>query len=140
MKKRVVVIEDDIQTGDLLRLILEQAGFDVINHYHGVDAIDYLTNERADLVLLDVRLPGYNGFEILKWLRSDSNHYATPVMMLTVDAQVASQRQAIDLGANDFVQKPFQVDDLVNRIWAAMETAVIPWPTFSPNWQYAAAH
>ncbi len=140
MKKRVVVVEDDIQTAELVRIILEQAGYEVVNHYHGVDAMNYLKKESVDLVLLDIRLPGYDGFEILYWLRSESHQKTTPVIMLSADVMSNSQQWAEDLGANDYVCKPFQLDDFINRINAAIETAVIPWPTFSPSWHYAAAH
>ncbi len=147
MKKRIVVVEDDTQTAELLKIILDGAGFEVVNLYHGVDAVRFLEKEKFDLVLLDIRLPGYDGFEILEWLRTQSDKKAVPVVMLSADVMTNSRLRASDLGAVDYVCKPFQIDDLVNRIGAAMETAastahttgVFPWPAFTPTWQHAAA-
>lgn len=139
MKKRIVVIEDDDQTAKLIKIILEGAGYEVANLYHGVDALQYLAKESFDLVLLDVRLPGYDGFEILNWLRTKSGRKATPVIMLSADVMKSSHQRAFDLGAADYIDKPFQLDDLVNRIERVLKTAVFVWPTFSQNWQPRAA-
>ena len=100
----------------------------------------YLEKNNADLVLLDIRLPGYDGFEILERMHTDNSKRAIPTVMLSADVMNSSRQHALDLGAKDFVNKPFRIDDLLNRIEMAMETAVFPWPTSLPNWQHAAAH
>ncbi|KAA3664286.1 MAG: response regulator [Chloroflexi bacterium] len=140
MKKRIVVVEDDVQTAELMRIILDDAGFDVVNLYHGVDAVRYLEKEKADLILLDIRLPGYDGFEILERMHTNGMKQTAPIIMLSADVLSTSRQHAFDLGATDFVNKPFQINDLLNRITMAMETAVFPWPTLSPNWQHAPAN
>jgi len=126
MRKHVLVIDDDIYIAELLRLILKRAGFDVTMLFHGVDAINYLGNEAPDIILLDVSMPGFDGFEILKWLRQKLGDENTPVIMLSGHASAQSKMLAQELGANDYVTKPFNLHALTERIRVLTETVLAP--------------
>jgi len=120
MRRRVLVVEDDVQTAELLRLILKQAKFDVTTLFHGVDAIKYLGYEEPDIILLDVSIPGYDGFEILHWLRQKLGDVKTPVIMLSGHASLQTESLADALGANDYLVKPFDYHELTKRMDALM--------------------
>ena len=116
MRKRVLVVDDDVYIAELLRLILKRAGFVVTMLFHGIDTINFLGNEMPDIILLDVSLPGFDGFEVLKWLRQKLGDENTPVIMLSGHASAQSKMMALELGANDYVTKPFNLHALIERI------------------------
>lgn len=124
MRKHVLVVDDDIYIAELLRLILKRAGFDVTMLFHGVDVINYLGNEAPDIILLDMSLPGYDGLEILKWLRQKLGDENTPVIMLSAHATAQSKMLAQELGANDYVTKPFNLHALTERIRVLTKPAI----------------
>ena len=116
MRKKVLVVDDDIHIAELLRLILKRANLDVTLLYHGLDAINYLGDEKPDIILLDISIPGFDGFEILKWIRQKLGDQTTPVIMLSGYASSQSKDKAFELGANDYVIKPFNLHALTQTI------------------------
>ena len=116
MRKKVLVVDDDIHIAELLRLILKRAKLDVTLLYHGLDAINYLADEQPDIILLDISIPGFDGFEILKWIRQKLGDQTTPVIMLSGYTSSQSKDKAFELGANDYVIKPFNLHALTQTI------------------------
>jgi DNA-binding response OmpR family regulator len=117
MKKRVLMVEDDEALGRVLCDNLSFAGFDVEWVTIGDAALRSVRAAAPDMVLLDVMLPGRDGFELCGLLRKNGR---TPIIMLTALGQKADKIRGLELGADDYVTKPFHVDELIARIQAVL--------------------
>ncbi len=118
MKTRILVIEDDAHIRLGLEEVLRGEGFEVASCSRGDAAINSIEKERPHLIVLDVMLPGASGFDICKKLRARKN--TTPVLMLTAKGQEIDKVIGLDLGADDYVTKPFGVRELLARIHALL--------------------
>ena len=116
-KQRVLVIEDDIGLAKGLQENLRAAGFDVMSVGDGDLALDTARQFVPDLVVLDLMLPGKSGFELCQALRQRGK---TPVVILTARSQKADKVRILDLGADDYVTKPFDIDELLARVRAVL--------------------
>jgi DNA-binding response OmpR family regulator len=125
MKTKVLIVEDDPHILLGLEEVLKSDGFDVAVCNRGDQAIDAVRKHRPALVLLDVMLPGLSGYDICKQLRAKK--VATPILMLTAKGQEIDKVVGLDLGADDYVTKPFGVRELLARIHALLRrTAAVP--------------
>jgi DNA-binding response OmpR family regulator len=122
MKTKILVVEDDPHILLGLEEILKSEGYEVSVCKRGDKAIDAVTKERPALVILDVMLPGMNGFDVCKQLRAKK--VATPILMLTAKGQELDKVIGLDCGADDYVTKPFGVRELVARIHALLRRCV----------------
>ncbi len=114
---RVLLIEDDPVMVKLLSFALEKRGFEVKIATDGKKALDYLTStEEPNLVLLDLMLPFINGYEILSEIRKNNLWKSIPVIVMTAEARRQCINEAFDAGANDYLVKPVQFDDLLVRV------------------------
>jgi len=118
MKTKVLIVEDDPHILLGLEEVLKSDGFDVAVCSRGDQAIDAVRKHRPALVLLDVMLPGLSGYDICKQLRAKK--VATPILMLTAKGQEIDKVVGLDLGADDYVTKPFGVRELLARIHALL--------------------
>ncbi len=116
----VMVIDDDIEMLEMLNRILELEGFDAIATVDGSSALAQLEETTPDLVILDIMMPGLDGFETLNLIRERSN---VPVIMLTARHEIKSLQMALSLGADDYVIKPFSTRALIARIRAKLRRA-----------------
>lgn len=117
MSKQILMIEDDSVIAGLLKHTLERRGFSVAHAADGSRAFELLNEMPApNLVLLDVVLPFVNGFEILQQIRSTNGWESVPVIMLTSKGQEQTVVRAFENGANDYIVKPFQMEELMARI------------------------
>ncbi len=123
MAQRILVVDDDRQIVRLVRSYLEKAGFTVLTAYDGDTAMHALRRERPDLVVLDVLLPERDGWELLRWLRADEHLSATPVLMLTARVDDVDKLLGLNLGADDYLTKPFNPDEVVARVRAILRRA-----------------
>ena len=114
---KLLVIDDDREMVDLLRRSLTQEGFELGAAYSGEDGLAQAGTGTADLILLDVTLPGINGFEVLRRLR---RHSEVPVIMLTARGDEVDKIVGLEIGADDYLAKPFSVRELVARISAIL--------------------
>jgi two-component system OmpR family response regulator len=113
----VLVVEDDRKTADWLRLYLEQAGCDVRLSHDGADAVAEATRVRPDIVLLDLMLPGLSGFEVCRRIRDMAT---TPILIITARSAEEDRLRGFDLGADDYISKPFSPRELVARVRAVL--------------------
>ena len=113
---RVLLAEDEKSMSRALTVILTRNNYSVDAVYNGQDALDYITGGDYDLVVLDVMMPGLDGFEVLKRIRAKG--IQIPVMMLTAKSQVDDKVEGLDLGANDYLTKPFDGKELLARLRA----------------------
>ncbi len=116
--KRIEVVEDELQIAQLLACGLRYKGFEVQVAHNGAGALEQLAQLRPDLVLLDVMLPDIDGFEVCRRLRTQNA--ALPILMLTARNAVAEKVAGLDCGADDYITKPFDFDELLARIQARL--------------------
>lgn len=117
MGRHVLIAEDEANIVEALTFILSRSGFEVTSVRDGAAVLDRLrAGPRADLLILDVMLPGCNGLQVLKAIRSDAGLSDTPVLMLTAKAQPPDRELARQLGADAYVAKPFSNTDLVEQV------------------------
>jgi len=115
--RRILVVDDEERMVRFIRLNLEHDGFQVIEAYRGHEAIQRLRDAIPDLILLDVMLPDLDGFEVLKMVREISS---VPVIMLTAKGEEDDRVRGLELGADDYVTKPFSPRELVSRVRAVL--------------------
>ncbi len=113
---RVLVVEDEPKLNELVSGKLELEHYCVDRCLNGIDALDYIRCAEYDLVILDILLPGMDGLEVLRQLRSERN--LTPVLMLTAKDAVEDRVRGLDAGADDYLGKPFAFDELLARVRA----------------------
>lgn len=123
--RRILVVEDEPHMLDLMRITLEQAGFVVSGATTGREGIERVRQEIPDLVLLDLNLPDTTGFEVLREIR---NTAPVPVIMVTVQAKEEDRVLGLELGADDYIGKPFGHRELVSRIKAVLRRTEMPAP------------
>ena len=114
---KILVADDDLDLAELVAYALRGAGYAVVTAHDGKAALDTFRNESPDLVVLDVNMPHFSGFEVLEKLRETST---TPVMMLTVRSSEEDQVRGLDLGADDYLTKPFSPRTLLARVRALL--------------------
>ncbi|OAN84349.1 two-component system response regulator [Jannaschia sp. EhC01] len=113
---RILIVEDESNILEALSFILGRAGWDVRGHGKGEDALQEIARLSPDILVLDVMLPGRSGFDILADLRARPETQALPVLMLTAKGQAKDREQAMALGANGFLTKPFSNTELLEVI------------------------
>jgi DNA-binding response OmpR family regulator len=113
---RVLVVEDDRVTATLLHHRLVRDGFEVMDFLNGEDAFHWASDSDFDLAILDVKVPGMDGFELLERLRAIPRLDATPIVMLTGLGREADIVRGLGLGANDYMLKPFSPTELLARV------------------------
>jgi two-component system KDP operon response regulator KdpE len=117
-KNRVIlVVDDEERMARFIRLNLEHDGFQVVEAYRGMQAIQALRDQMPDLIILDVMMPDLDGFEVLKLIREINT---VPVIMLTAKGEEDDRVKGLELGADDYVTKPFSPRELVSRVKAVL--------------------
>jgi len=115
-KKKILVIDDTELMVRLTTDILTKHGYEVVSANNGVDGIKMVASEKPDLVLLDVVMPGIDGFEVCKLLRKDESNNLIPIIMLTAQGNEEDKLAGLEIGADDYITKPFNPRELVSRV------------------------
>jgi two-component system alkaline phosphatase synthesis response regulator PhoP len=115
--QKVLVVDDDVKTVDLVKLYLERDGYQVLTAYDGVEALRLARESRPDLIVLDLMLPDIDGLEVCRTLRHESD---VPIIMLTARTTDQDKLTGLGLGADDYVTKPFSPKVLVARVQAVL--------------------
>ncbi len=121
MQDTVLVVEDEADVVDILRYNLSRAGFQVLIAASGDLGLDMARRMRPDIIVLDLMLPGMTGQEVCRALKADANTEMIPVMMLTARGEPHERVKGLELGADDYVTKPFSPRELVLRIQALLK-------------------
>ncbi len=116
-KEKILVVDDEKNICDLLRMYLEKEGYAVVMAHNGVDAVNMFASENPDLVLLDIMLPQLDGWQVCREIRKQSEK---PIIMLTAKDEVFDKVLGLELGADDYVTKPFDTKEIVARIKAVL--------------------
>ncbi len=117
INRRILVVDDEERMVRFIRLNLEHDGFEVVEAFSGQQAMDRLRQSLPDLVLLDVMMPDFDGFEVLRLIRENND---VPVIMLTAKGEEDDRVHGLELGADDYVTKPFSPRELVSRVKAVL--------------------
>ena len=115
MKNRVLIAEDEKPISDIIKFNLEKEGYEIITAYDGEDALKKALNEQLELIILDIMLPSMDGFEICKRVREKSS---VPLIMVTAKEEEVDKILGLELGADDYITKPFSIRELVARVKA----------------------
>ncbi|MGE7764847.1 response regulator transcription factor [Peribacillus sp. NPDC096540] len=122
--KKILIIEDEENLLQFIRLELEYEGYEVITAYDGREGLTIALNQNVDLILLDLMLPGLNGIEVCRRIRSSLDN--TPIIMITARDSVLDKISGLDSGADDYISKPFQIEELLARMRAIFRRSEIP--------------
>ena len=114
---KILIVDDDENICEVIKMYLETTGYNVKVAHDGKAAKEEFVNFSPNLVVLDMMLPGIDGMEVLKWIRKDSN---VPVIMLTAKGETFDKVLALEIGADDYVVKPFEPKELLARVKAVM--------------------
>ena len=120
MKETILIIEDEKDIIKMLEYNLKKEGFKTLAVRNGEDAIDMAKSEHPELVILDLMLPGIDGLEVCKTLKADSKTSSIPIIMLTAKSQESDKVVGLELGADDYMTKPFSPRELIARIKAVL--------------------
>jgi two-component system alkaline phosphatase synthesis response regulator PhoP len=117
INKKVLVVDDDVKTVELVKLYLKRDGYKVLTAYDGIEGLRLARESHPDLIVLDLMLPGIDGLEVCRKLREESD---VPVIMLTARTTESDRLAGLDLGADDYVTKPFSPRELAARVRAVL--------------------
>jgi len=121
-KPRILIIDDDHSLIRLTEHILSKEGFDVLTALDGLEGLQKAQKEEPDLVILDIVMPEPDGFQVLELLRQRTN---IPVIMLTAEQELDTSCNALSLGADDYIMKPFHANQLLARVRAKLRRSTI---------------
>lgn len=124
MDKTVLVVEDEANIVDILSFNLEKEGYAVLTAYDGQAGLELARTRKPDLILLDLMLPKFNGFDVCKSLRDDGD--TVPILMLTAREEEADKVRGLELGADDYITKPFSIRELMARIKSNIRRSDMP--------------
>ena len=119
-QKKILVVDDEKDIVELISYNLEQEGFAVIKAYDGQMAWERVKTAKPDLVVLDLMIPGIHGLEVCKLIRRDAATETLPIIMLTAKSDQVDKILGLELGADDYITKPFNVRELIARIRAVL--------------------
>lgn len=122
MGSKILIVDDDLQTLELVGLMLERKGYDVLAERTGLRAIKVAQEKQPDLILLDIMMPGLDGFHVLRRLKRDPVTTEIPIVIFSAKSQTDDQFQCMDAGAIDYVTKPAKSGELVNTIKLTLNT------------------
>src|SRR5688572_16650634 len=120
LKQRILVVDDDREVVRLMQAYLERAGYEVLVAYEGETAVHSLRREKPDLLLLDLMLPGRDGYNITRLVRSDATLAHIPIIMLTARVEDTDKIVGLEMGADDYVTKPYNPREVVARVRARL--------------------
>jgi DNA-binding response OmpR family regulator len=116
-----MVVDDDVDIVEMTRMILEDGGYRVTPALSGEEALRKIPSDRPDLILLDINMPGMDGWEILRMLKVDDTTRRIPVAMFSVKLELRDKLQGLKDGAFDYITKPFSYDELLLRVGRIFE-------------------
>lgn len=116
MSKKVLIIEDDLSAARLTEYTLEQAGYEVITAYDGFDGLDKAVTECPDLIILDVMLPGLDGYEVCRQLRQESETATLPILIISAKARDDDRDIGLRVGADAYIAKPVDPSVIIQKV------------------------
>ncbi len=115
-REKILLVDDEVDALAALKVALEADGYNVVEALDGLEALSMARSENPDVILLDIMMPDMDGFEVCKQLKSDAQLNMIPVIMLTAKGEVDDKVEGLEMGADDYVTKPFNLKELKARI------------------------
>ena len=115
-KAKILVVDDNEKNVELLEAVLQAAGFEVLKAYDGKQAIEVVSKERPDLLLLDIMMPQLDGFQVCEILRKDSQNAGLPIIMVTAKDKESDIVRSLERGVDDYIVKPINKKELLGKI------------------------
>jgi len=115
-QKKILVVDDEVDLVETIRFPLEMEGFNVLVSYNGEDALNQARKEKPDLILLDLMLPKLDGYKVCRLLKFDERYKDIPILMLTAKTQEKDKLLGKETGANEYITKPFDIDELMKKV------------------------
>lgn len=115
-KKRILVVDDEVDLVETVRFSLDLEGYDVLVAFNGEEALNLARKENPDLILLDLMLPKLDGYKVCRLLKFDERHKHIPILMLTAKTQEKDKTTGLETGANEYITKPFDMDELMKKV------------------------
>jgi len=115
-KKRILVVDDEVDLVETVRFSLELEGFEVLVAHNGEEALNQARKENPDLILLDLMLPKLDGYKVCRLLKFDERYKHIPILMLTAKTQEKDKTMGMETGANEYITKPFDMDELMKKV------------------------
>ena len=115
-RKRILIADDEEDVVTTLQFTLEKEGYQCLTAYDGKEALDKAKRENPDLIILDIMMPKMNGYEVSRLLKFDARFKHIPIVMLTARTQAKDKEIGRDTGADVYITKPFEMDDLVSTV------------------------
>lgn len=114
--KKILIVDDEVDLVETVRFPLEMEGFNVLVSYNGEDALNQARKVKPDLIILDLMLPKLDGYKVCRLLKFDEKYKHIPILMLTARTQEKDKIMGMETGADEYITKPFEMDDLVERV------------------------
>lgn len=115
-QKKILLIDDEFDLVETVRFPLEMEGYKVMVSYNGEDGLNKARSENPDLIILDLMLPKLDGYKVCRLLKFDERYKHIPIIMLTAKTQEKDKILGMETGANEYLTKPFEIDELINKI------------------------
>jgi DNA-binding response OmpR family regulator len=122
-KKKILIVEDDLDVADMLNAYFRAQGYEMFTVNWGEDGVRFCQTSRPDIIILDIRLPDIDGYEVAKRLRENRRTSDIPIIFLTEKRERSDRIQGLELGADDYITKPFDVQELRLRVRNALQRA-----------------
>ena len=126
VRKHILVVEDETDLRTLVKVWLERNNYDISVADSGEEGLNKVYEDNLDLIILNITLPGIDGFEVVRTLKSNPRYSEIPVLMFTADGSGASQDKAFEAGASDYLVKPYEADILLYKVKTLLERSK-PW-------------
>lgn len=120
-RKRILIVDDETELAYAIQIRLKQAGYEVLTAYDGFEGLEKARKENPDLILLDILMPGMDGYQMLRKLKENNQTKSIPVIMLTAKSQLEDVTQATNLGVEDYIVKPFDYLAMLGKIKKALK-------------------
>jgi len=114
--KKILIVDDEADLVETIRFPLEIDGYHVLASYSGEDALNQARKENPDLILLDLMLPNLDGYKVCRLLKFDNRYKHIPILMLTAKTQEKDKALGMETGANEYITKPFEMEDLLKKV------------------------
>jgi DNA-binding response OmpR family regulator len=115
-KKRILVVDDEVDLVETVRFSLELEGYEVLVAFNGEEALNLARKENPDIILLDLMLPKLDGYKVCRLLKFDERYKHIPILMLTAKTQEKDKATGLETGANEYITKPFDMDELMKKV------------------------
>ncbi len=119
--KKILIVDDEVDLVETVRFPLEMEGYQVLISYNGEDALNQARKENPDLILLDLMLPKLDGYKVCRLLKFDDRYKHIPILMLTAKTQEKDKTLGMETGANEYITKPFEMEELIEKVKAYLK-------------------